>query len=316
MTGTATPSRHASDVFRHEALLYAGEDEFLKASVPFIREAVEAGEPVLVVVGRSKIERLRDELGGDAAAVRFGDMVEIGTNPARILPAWRDFVDRHGAGGRRLRGIGEPIWAGRSPAELVECQRHEALLNLAFSGAPAWQLLCPYDTETLDGAVIEEAFRSHPFVLEHDEWRGSPLFAGTGTGDFDAPLPDPEGPVHVLTFGPGDLSALRAFVAGKAGVHGLGPERAADLVVAANEVATNSLHHAGGRGTLHVWSAGATLICELGDDGYISHPLVGRERPAGHQDGGRGLWLANQLCDLVQIRSSEAGTVVRLHMSA
>ena len=29
--------------------------------------------------------------------------------------------------------------------------------------------------------------------------------------------------------------------------------------------------------------------------------------------GGRGVWLANQLCDLVQIRSGAAGTVVRLH---
>ena len=29
----------------------------------------------------------------------------------------------------------------------------------------------------------------------------------------------------------------------------------------------------------------------------------------------RGLWLANQLCDLVQIRTLPAGTVVRLHMN-
>ena len=32
------------------------------------------------------------------------------------------------------------------------------------------------------------------------------------------------------------------------------------------------------------------------------------------QPGGYGLWLANQLCDLVQIRSLPAGTAVRLHM--
>jgi hypothetical protein len=30
--------------------------------------------------------------------------------------------------------------------------------------------------------------------------------------------------------------------------------------------------------------------------------------------GGFGVWLANQVCDLVQIRSVAAGTVVRLHM--
>ena len=31
--------------------------------------------------------------------------------------------------------------------------------------------------------------------------------------------------------------------------------------------------------------------------------------------GGRGLWLVNHLCDLVQVRSSQAGNVIRLHMS-
>lgn len=29
----------------------------------------------------------------------------------------------------------------------------------------------------------------------------------------------------------------------------------------------------------------------------------------------RGLWMANQVCDLVRIRSGETGTAVRLHMS-
>jgi hypothetical protein len=41
-----------------------------------------------------------------------------------------------------------------------------SLLNVAFAGAPAWWLLCPYDTETLDAAVIDEAHRSHPFVVQ------------------------------------------------------------------------------------------------------------------------------------------------------
>ena len=41
-----------------------------------------------------------------------------------------------------------------------------------------------------------------------------------------------------------------------------------------------------------------------------------RLRPDISQEGGRGLWLANQLCDLVKIRSGERGTVVRLHVPA
>jgi hypothetical protein len=43
------------ETFRHEALLYAGEVDFLTGTLPFIREGVAAGEPVLVVVSAAKI---------------------------------------------------------------------------------------------------------------------------------------------------------------------------------------------------------------------------------------------------------------------
>lgn len=85
-------------------------------------------------------------------------MHELGRNPARIIPAWQRFVD--GAGGRPVRGIGEPIWPGRRAEELLECRLHGALLNVAVDpGLPFW-LRCPYDTRQLSPGVVEEAFRS------------------------------------------------------------------------------------------------------------------------------------------------------------
>src|SRR5438270_6312388 len=114
LAGTAT--------FRHEALLYAGEEGFLAGTAPFLRAAVEAEEPVLAMVSGAKIDMLREELGGAAAEVAFADMREVGSNPARIIPAWREFVEERGSGTRPMRGIGEPMWTERGPAELVECQ--------------------------------------------------------------------------------------------------------------------------------------------------------------------------------------------------
>jgi anti-sigma regulatory factor (Ser/Thr protein kinase) len=89
---------------------------------------------------------------------------------------------------------------------------------------------------------------------------------------------------------------------------------AEDLTLAVDEIAANSLLHGGGRGVLRVWAEPDTLVCEVSDEGVIRNPLVGRVRPALDRLGGRGFWLANQLCDLVQVRSGPAGTVVRLHV--
>jgi hypothetical protein len=56
------------------------------------------------------------------------------------------------------------------------------------------------------------------------------------------------------------------------------------------------------------------LTCEIRDIGRFNQPLVDRERPNADLAGPRGLWLANQLCDLVQIRTFPNGTAIRLHM--
>jgi hypothetical protein len=50
------------------------------------------------------------------------------------------------------------------------------------------------------------------------------------------------------------------------------------------------------------------------DRGWIRDPLAGRVAPRENKATGRGLWLVNQLCDLVQLRSSPAGTTLRLHI--
>ena len=56
------------------------------------------------------------------------------------------------------------------------------------------------------------------------------------------------------------------------------------------------------------------MICEVSDRGRLDEPLAGRTRPELGQNGGWGLWLANQLCDLVQLRTLPDGSVVRLHL--
>jgi anti-sigma regulatory factor (Ser/Thr protein kinase) len=110
------------------------------------------------------------------------------------------------------------------------------------------------------------------------------------------------------------LQEVRAIVTERAAAAGLAPDRADELLLAANEIATNSIRHGGGAGELRVWEDGDTLVCEVRDRGEIGDPLVGRRRPSGNDTGGYGLWLANQLCELVQVRSTRDGSVIRLHV--
>jgi anti-sigma regulatory factor (Ser/Thr protein kinase) len=305
--------------FRHTALLYAGADGFLSSTVPFVREGLERQEQVLVMVPGPRIEALRSELGPGAAEVHFADMAEVGANPARIIPAWRRFVSERALQGSRLRGIGEPIWAGRSDDELVECQRHEALLNVAFGDGDPIDLLCPYDTLALPEHVIEETRRSHPTVCSSG---AAPYESADYIGlehaavPFSAPLPPPPESAAELGFDRETLDAVRALAVRQARDAGLSSRRSEDLMIAVNELASNSVKHGGGRGTLRIWQDPAGVVAEVTDRGRIDRPLAGREHPADDQVGGHGLWLVNQLCDLTQMRTYDAGTVVRLHVRA
>ena len=304
--------------FRHEALLHEGDDGFLAGTVPFVRDGLAAGEPILAAVAPKRIELLRTELGDDADGVHFADMRELGRNPGRIIPAWHQFFDEHRRDSRGIRGIGEPIWAGRMPAELSECQLHESLLNLAFAGVDGFHLLCPYDVDALEDHVLHEACCSHPVVLDVAGGRESAEYRGDERllAPFDASLPRPGAPAEILGFEHDGLADVRALVAHGARDLGLSSEKSTDLVLAASEVAANSLRHGGGRGVLRVWREDSALVCEIRDCGHIRDPLAGRRNPRPGQPGGWGLWLAHRVCDLVQIRSQPGDTVVRLLMRA
>lgn len=314
---SAGPGAYGAE-FRHEAFLYSDPDGFLAGTLPFIREGIGAGESVLVAVNSEKIARLKAALGeDDAAAVHFMDMEQIGRNPARIIPVWREFVEERGGQGIPIRGIGEPVWPGRTPDEIDEAQRHEALLNLAFADAPAWWLMCPYDAAGLPDEVIAAVSCSHAHVSGPSEAQDSVdyLAPEQAPGPFDGELAPPPPNHEAIAFDADGLAAVRRFTFAHAAQAGLGATRTSDLVLAVNELATNSVRYGGGRGAVLMWEDGEAVVCEVRDAGRMSDPLAGRHRPDPSLPGGRGLFMVNHLCDLVQIRSRAQGTSVRLRMA-
>ncbi|HEX8753676.1 MAG TPA: sensor histidine kinase [Solirubrobacterales bacterium] len=300
---------------RHEALFYADVDELLAGALPYAEAGLDAGESVLVALPPPSRKPMEAALASaPREQLRFLEMERVGRNPARLIPAYREFVEAAAGEGRRARGIGEQLWAGRSRAELEECERHEALLNLAFGGVPEWSLLCPYNTTNLSDEILDRVARHHPYLREGAEVaESSPYVGHPAPGQVFAGALEvfAETPAE-LPFGAAGLAQVRRVVAEFGAAVALSPRRIQDVVLAANELATNSIRHGGGSGLLRIWRDEGALVCEVRDEGRFTDPLVGRVRPDPNQPGQRGLWIVNQTCDLVQIRSAEGGSVVRL----
>jgi len=296
--------------FSHVAFLYSDTSEFLAGIKAFLGPAALAGDPVLALLRAPEIDAVRAGMGPDADYISFGDITDVGGNPARIIGVWRRFAVAHP--GRRLWGIGEVVFAGRSPAEIAECELYEALLGAAFDTSTRLHLLCPYNVAELTRDVIEGAERTHPFLIRAGEQVASGRFRPINIAEpFTRPLPARPADAAWLPFERGGLGRLREFVTTQALRAGLSQQSVTSLVAAINEVATNSLQHGGGRGELRIWTNDGSLLCEVSDQGHITAPLAGRLPPA--PDGGAGLWLVNQLADLVQIHSTPEGTEVRVH---
>lgn len=308
------PSGPAHADFRHELYPYRGDAQYLSGTLGFIHEALDDGEAVVVAVPSEKTSLLRGELVGEPA-VTFVDTTTGGPNPGRHIAAWTAWMRERGEGDRPVRGIGETDWRqARSAAHLSELRYHEWLLNRAFAQSPAWSMLCPYDTADHDQDALRALSRCHPLIRRGERPVRNDGYLTSDDYPFEA-LADPCDPYQELNFTHGDLAAIRAKVAQCASDAGVAEARLPSLAVAVTEIATNSIRHGGGRGILRTWSQDSTFLCEFRDAGYIADPMTGRTRPTAEQVGGRGLWLAHQLCDLVEIRSiRDQGTTVRLHM--
>jgi anti-sigma regulatory factor (Ser/Thr protein kinase) len=299
--------------FAHEALLYRSREEFASATASFIEEGLEAEEPVMVAAPRPQLDVLREQLGGASEEVKMVDMGELGRNPGRILPALRGFVDEQES--PRVRLVSEPIWAGRRDCETVEAVRHEALANLAFSDLDV-AMLCPYDASALGECVLRDAERTHPTVCSDGSSRASDGYTDPAVvwaaADQAMPEPPPSSETLKIT---GNLAEFRRFVARRALTASMRPERIEKLVLAACEGATNALLHGKLPTTATVWTEEDEFVCEIVNGPAPLDPLAGRLPPDSRAPGGRGLWMINQLCDLVELRSSETATALRLRMA-
>jgi anti-sigma regulatory factor (Ser/Thr protein kinase) len=126
-------------------------------------------------------------------------------------------------------------------------------------------------------------------------------------------VPQPPGPAMLdQLFDRNGLYALRAAVAAHAADFGTPERRVEDLVVIANELASNAVRHGGGGGRLLLWRNATAVHCRVSDGGPgMAEPdTMGTRRAAPAATGGRGLWIVRRLCDRLDVDTGPSGTTV------
>ncbi|MDY7084435.1 MAG: ATP-binding protein [Actinomycetota bacterium] len=109
---------------------------------------------------------------------------------------------------------------------------------------------------------------------------------------------------------PGDLAKVREFVRSHATGLGLPEERAELLTLAVSELATNTLQHTAGGGSVRLWSVNGRVLCDVIDSGPIRR--LGHAMPAANAPRGRGLAIVERVCDEVGVETAGDNTRVRL----
>jgi anti-sigma regulatory factor (Ser/Thr protein kinase) len=300
----------------HDAFVYANEDEFLAGTMPFLEEGVERGEPILAAPTHANATLLQQRLGETGKAVDWAESSESHRTVER-LGIFLHYVHGHlDRGAARVRLLGEPCWPEDGGPGVAEWKRYESFLNVALAPHPVW-LVCPYDGARLAPDIVEDARRTHPSIGHGPERGDSPDYlepAEFARRIDEVPLPSaPSDAVegHFRT-----PYAIRGFVAEQGRAAGLATELLGDAELAASEVAANVFRHAADVARIRTWTEADRFVCEIDDTGRgIDDPFAGYSIPEPMAPAGRGLLMARRLADVVEIRTTPTGAVVRLHFS-
>ena len=298
----------------HVAFLYRTQQEYLDSLLPFISDAVNADQAVLVAVPAPNLAALADGLGRLAADVVMADMIEVGRNPSRILgEVLSGFADKHAD--QPIRMISEAMWPSRCDVEYPACVQHEVLTNRSFTGRDV-MVVCPYDVARLDPEVIADAHRTHPLLSQHwvVEQHNAAYAPEVMLARCNQPLSSDAKAVRYTARKLGDLGGARAFAGAYAEWFGLAPDQTADLQLIASELATGSLTQEGRTCRLALWRHDGHVVCEARDDGYLDDPLAGRRPYGSDSDRGRGLYVVNAVADLVRTHTTADETTIHAYL--
>ncbi len=292
--------------FSHDLLEHHGWADGVSKVGALVEDAWRTRTPVLVAGPASWLDDVRGTGLSDPdrrdAQVHLVSLEGPLRNPALLAQELVDFVDAFGDGVTPV-GITDTLCGRTVDDQLIECKLHDALLDELFGPQRPFTLTCPIDVDAIPAEVVARARRLHAgeTVAVAEELR-------------ELPLAEPTGVVAVRSFDSASSRDTRRWVRDQGSEFGLRVTAVDSLEIVAGELIANSLVHGGGSGTIRLWTGPDALVCEVRDQGSFDLPFVER-RPDPLQLGGRGLWIVNRISQLVQVRNTARGAIVRAHLA-
>lgn len=304
---------------RHAAGFHRSADDLMAQLVPLVVAGLSRGEPVAVALRPPTLLALQEILDRPAGLISLS------------TPDGPDSGSGQTVAARRARELRELCSTSGRPAIVLteHCSRYDgvdgsywteldAAVNIALAELPV-SLTCFFPELPLHLEVLDGARRNHPLLLVDGEVRHNPGHRDPRAVLAERPAPAPVllgAPDLQLTFGAWQLHDVRVAVEHTLLTAGYGRERAEDVVLAVNEVATNAVEHGATDATLYLWMDGDGFVCEVHDRGTLRDPLPGLQAPHPSDPRGRGVWIARQLCDTLHVWTDSGGTHVRMRAVA
>lgn len=287
----------------HETSIFGSDAELRETALPFLSEGLDAQDPTYVVLGPRAESLVRREIG-EPEGLYYIPAREAYVNPATTVKSYRDVcVAATTAGAEQVRFITEVPHPGFGTA-WDWWGRYESAVNEIFADLPVWAI-CTYDERTTPTPVLDEVLRSHPYVA-------GPGGAHTSNRAFEPPsdflarrsclYTDPiEAGEPLVELVDPTLIEARSLASGIARAF-LGAEAADNLALAVSEVVANAQRYGRPTVELRLWAAPNRVLASVQDRGPgIQDVTLGLAPVEPERTGGRGLWIANQLCDHLSI---------------
>jgi anti-sigma regulatory factor (Ser/Thr protein kinase) len=306
----------------HAAGFHSSDADLLAQLVPLAQACLDRGERLAVALRPATAEALRERLDGSAGSrAKSGDAFVLLSDPEiPDGPSGQTVAARRALELRALTATDGPVTVLTEHSSRLDgvdggfWTEFDAAVNVALADLPV-RVTCFFPELPLHLEILAGARRNHPLLLVDGQLQHNPEHRAPRDVLAERPAPAPVllGPPDIhLQFSAWQLHEVRRAVERALGVADFEPERAEDVVLAVNELATNAVEHGSPEAQLSLWSGPDGLVCEIDDSGSLRDPLPGLQAPHPAEPRGRGVWIARQLCDALHVWVDGHGTHVRL----